>query len=163
VWRSGCEHELWVGLGVSVSTLPSCRDGMIVDGGTGYGARGHTASAPSLFFQLMHRGNRVAIRLATRSEVSAARCSGVAQLAFLLMPSSSWPASMRNSWKRYRRSVVVRKDFRGELGRRRGQVGMGWGVGYLRRSRAGRAGRRDEERCCHYRRNRGFAGSGGCS
>ena len=56
-----------------------------------------TESAPCLFFQGMQRGNLVASSVATASDVSTASKSGVSQLAFLLIPSSSWPASMRNS------------------------------------------------------------------
>ena len=56
-----------------------------------------TVSAPCLFFHGMQRGNLVASSVATASDVSTARESGVSQLAFLLMPSFSWPASMRNS------------------------------------------------------------------
>ena len=62
----------------------------------GWGRR-RTESAPCLFFQGIQRGNLVARSVATASDVSTASKSGVSQLAFLLIPSSSWPASMRNS------------------------------------------------------------------
>ena len=57
----------------------------------------NTASAPSPFRHGIHLGNLVASSAATSSEVSTARCSGVFQSPFLLMPASSWPDSMRNS------------------------------------------------------------------
>ena len=57
-----------------------------------------TESAPCLFFQGMQRGNLVASSVATVSDVSTASKSGVSQFAFLLIPLSSCPASMRNSW-----------------------------------------------------------------
>ena len=62
--------------------------------------RRHTESAPCLFFHGIQRGKRVAISVATASEVSTAMCNGVSQLALRLMLSSSWPASMRNVYKR---------------------------------------------------------------
>ncbi len=64
----------------------------------GSGKEAHTESAPCLFFHGIQRGNLVARSMATASDVSTASKSGVSQSAFLLMPSSSWPASMRNSW-----------------------------------------------------------------
>lgn len=48
-----------------------------------------TESAPCLFFQGIQRGNLVASSVATASDVSTASKSGVSQLAFLLMQSSS--------------------------------------------------------------------------
>lgn len=63
----------------------------------GEGGVGHTASAPCLFFHGIQRGKRVAISIATASELSTAMCRGVSQLALRLMLSSSWPASIKNS------------------------------------------------------------------
>ena len=66
--------------------------------GMGKGEREHTASAPSLFFQSIHLGNRSAINAAVLSDFSRADTSGVSMSAFLEMPCFSWPASMRNSY-----------------------------------------------------------------
>lgn len=55
------------------------------------------ASAPCLFFQSMQRGKWAARSWATDSEISTASWRGVSQFALRLIPSSSWPASMRNS------------------------------------------------------------------
>lgn len=54
-----------------------------MEGGT------RTASAPCLFFHGMHRGKRVARRIATASELSTARWSGVSRLSLRLMPTFS--------------------------------------------------------------------------
>ena len=48
-----------------------------------------TASAPCLFFHGMHRGKRVARRIATASELSTARWSGVSRFSLRLMPTFS--------------------------------------------------------------------------
>lgn len=56
----------------------------------------------------MERAKLVARSEATGSEVSTARWSGVSQLLLRLMPASSWPAEMRNSW--IGASVLVLED-----------------------------------------------------
>ena len=55
-----------------------------------------TVSAPCLFFHGMQRGNSLASNVATDTDVSTARCSGVSPSALQLIVLSSWPASMRN-------------------------------------------------------------------
>lgn len=71
-----------------------------VDGGEGEGGRegSVTASVPCLFFHGIQRGKRVASSVATAGEVSTAMRRGVSQSALRLMLSSSWPASIKNSW-----------------------------------------------------------------
>lgn len=87
---AGGEHELVRGV-VSGGVLhlvekEDCREGSV------------TASAPCLFFHGIQRGKRVASSVATAGEVSTAMRRGVSQFALRLMLSSSWPASIRNSW-----------------------------------------------------------------
>lgn len=65
---------------------------------TELGVVGLTASAPCLLRQLTLPSNFSAKTRATSSWPFAASIRGVSQSAFLEMPSSSWPASMRCSY-----------------------------------------------------------------
>lgn len=66
-----------------------------------------TGSAPVLFRKAIQRGNRCASSLATASEDSTAIWRGVSKSPFRLMPSASWPTSMRNSYTPHQDSVSL--------------------------------------------------------